>query len=69
MNPKLCKVCGRPIPEERLAVLPGTVVCVKCSTEKPRKGVMVWSQKTAPELVTLDADSEALRISKLRTWH
>jgi len=35
---------------------------VACSTELPRKGFMVYNQKTAPELSTVDGnDPEAIR--------
>ena len=65
-----CCKCGKPIPEERLAILPNTRVCVACSQEKPRKGFMVFSHKTAPELVTVDADDkESLRIVEKNKHH
>lgn len=32
-----CSSCGQPIPQERLAVLPNTTVCVACSDEQPRR--------------------------------
>jgi RNA polymerase-binding transcription factor DksA len=51
-----CQTCGKEIPEERLAILPNTRVCVACSTEKPKKGVMVCHKKMASELVTMDSD-------------
>lgn len=50
---KKCK-CGAVIPAERLAILPNTTSCVKCSTEQPKKGQMVYNHKTAPELVVTD---------------
>lgn len=31
-----CEKCGAPIPEERLAALPGCTTCVKHSDAKPR---------------------------------
>lgn len=36
MQEKRCIKCGEPIDAERLEILPKTVTCVKCSTEKIR---------------------------------
>jgi len=36
-----CEICGVQIPEARLKVLPHTTTCVRCSSEKPRAGIMV----------------------------
>ena len=47
---RLCSTCKESIGEARLLALPRTTVCVKCSTEKPLKGVMVYDHKTAPTL-------------------
>jgi DnaK suppressor protein len=33
----LCKECGEPISEERLAILPHTTVCVKCARKRSRR--------------------------------
>jgi hypothetical protein len=30
-----CEFCGKKIPKERLAILPDTTTCVKCSQIKP----------------------------------
>ncbi len=30
-NARCCRVCGAEIPQERLAVIPDTLVCVRCS--------------------------------------
>lgn len=30
-----CWKCGKPIPEERLKILPTTTTCVNCSTVRP----------------------------------
>jgi DksA/TraR C4-type zinc finger protein len=30
-NAKCCRICGAEIPQERLEVIPDTMVCVKCS--------------------------------------
>jgi hypothetical protein len=59
-----CLNCGQPIPEERLEALPNVKFCVRCVDQYgPKKvGFMVYSHKTAPELVVIDGrDSEALR--------
>jgi len=31
----LCEFCGKPIPEERLEILPETTTCVECSQTQP----------------------------------
>lgn len=33
----ICKECGEPISEERLAILPHTTVCVKCARKRSRR--------------------------------
>ena len=33
----ICKECGVPISEERLAVLPHTATCVNCARRRPRR--------------------------------
>jgi hypothetical protein len=35
-----CTKCGCEIPERRLKALPGTRVCVNCSSTKPVKGII-----------------------------
>jgi hypothetical protein len=55
---KNCKVCGQPIPLERLEALPETETCVGCSDEKKKMGFMDYSHKTAPEFVEIDPNME-----------
>ncbi len=45
---KKCRQCGEEIPAARLAALPSTKTCIKCSKVKPQKGFMTWEHKTAP---------------------
>jgi len=33
----ICKECGEPVSEERLAILPHTTVCVKCARKRSRR--------------------------------
>jgi len=33
----ICKECGEPISEERLAILPQTTVCVECARKRSRR--------------------------------
>jgi RNA polymerase-binding transcription factor DksA len=33
----ICKQCGEPISEERLAILPQTTVCVNCARKRSRR--------------------------------
>jgi hypothetical protein len=54
-----CAKCGNEIPAERLAILPNTRVCVKCSTEKPKLGFMTSEKKMHSELTIVSADDTA----------
>lgn len=51
---KLCKNCQIPIPVERLAILPDTEECVKCSSVERLVGFMDFGHKTAGECVAVD---------------
>ena len=66
MTGRLCSTCKEPIGEARLLALPRTAVCVKCSTEKPLKGVMVYDHKTAPvlQIGTEEAIAEFKRLDR-----
>ena len=33
----VCEQCGRPIPDERLRIMPETTVCVQCAGEIERR--------------------------------
>jgi DnaK suppressor protein len=35
-----CEACGAEIPEERLAVMPDTTLCMPCQRQRERKGVV-----------------------------
>jgi hypothetical protein len=50
-----CLECGKPIPKERLKVLPNTTTCVKCSQEKPVLGMVIWDGNRA-ETITVNAE-------------
>ena len=62
-----CEICEEIIPTARLAALPDTTMCVKCSEKhgpKRRHGFMVSNgpKGTASVLITVDPDNEeALR--------
>lgn len=45
-----CVRCKNIIPAERLAVLPDTHTCVKCSTVEKYVGAMIYDHKTAGRL-------------------
>lgn len=47
---RVCR-CGTVISRERLEILPNTYSCVRCSTEQPYQGAMIFDHKTAPRLV------------------
>lgn len=55
---KKCEYCGAEIPEERIKALRDDVsYCVKCADDHappPKVGFMVFSHKTAPELIQVD---------------
>lgn len=68
---KKCKGCEGSIPEERMEALPDTEYCVNCAETQgsTRKGFMVYSHKTAPELIMVDSSNtedirQATRASK-----
>jgi hypothetical protein len=57
-----CRVCGNPLPIERLEALPNTTTCVDHSDATPKVGFMVYGHKTAGECILIDPrDQEALR--------
>ena len=52
---RYCKFCGQEIPAGRLKILPNTTSCVPCvekngDVDTP-VGIMIFSHKTAPEMV------------------
>lgn len=64
-----CK-CGVEIPAARLAALPGTKTCIKCSTVKPVKGHMITPHKTGShiELVPESLHEEIQSTNHRRTY-
>lgn len=61
-EPRCCRVCGKPIPAERLEALPNTAHCVEHSDVKKKVGFMVYPHKTGSSIVMIDPDdTEALR--------
>lgn len=65
MNERTCNKCGKLIPQARLDVLPETTTCVQCSGVKAKKVYSVYSHKTAPELITIEADdTESIRLAE-----
>jgi len=56
--------CGRTISAIRIAVLPDTLVCASCSTERPALTFMVYSGKNTSDLCVIRADAaEAVRLA------
>jgi hypothetical protein len=55
-----CKSCANQIEEERLEILPNTLLCAQCAIRlnivKPRKGIMVFDHKTGGTLQTMSAE-------------
>jgi hypothetical protein len=59
-----CKACDNKISKARLEVLPNTEYCIECADKHTAdfKGFMVFSHKTAPELIKIPlTNSEAIR--------
>ena len=63
-----CEVCGSVIPQARLEALSDATTCVGCSDTAKVTGLMVWSHKTAPEIV-IARDAELLRPYDRRGFH
>lgn len=60
-----CNYCGCEVHPMRLEILPDTECCAKCSTTPRNKVFMMYTHKTAGEIVTVNgADTEALRIAE-----
>lgn len=53
-----CRVCGEPIPAERLEALPDTLECVKHSSVPKVVGFMCFDHKTAPTLLVIKEDEQ-----------
>lgn len=55
-----CKSCANKIEQERLDILPDTLLCACCARTlnvvKPRKGIMVFDHKTGGSLQTMSHD-------------
>lgn len=59
---RVCKHCQKPIPVERLAIIPNTEECVNCSSVKKVVGFMDFGHKTGGEFVAVDpSNKENLR--------
>ena len=63
---KLCRACGEIIDPERVECMPDTDLCISCadSTGPVLKAYMVFSHKTAPELMIVDGrNAEHVRLA------
>ena len=56
-----CLICNQPIPLERLEAIPNTQFCVKHVPNTKPLGFLVYSHKTAPELMIIPPTPEAIR--------
>lgn len=61
---KTCLVCGVPIPLERLEALPNTCYCINHAPNVKQSGYLVYSHKTAPELLLIPNNPESHRQAK-----
>lgn len=59
-----CIVCNTPIPPERLEALPNTCYCIEHAPTVKPTGYLVYSHKTAPELLIIPNNPESLRQAK-----
>ena len=66
---KACEICGDNIHENRLEFFPAVTTCLDCSDDvtKPIKGYMIYSHKTAGEVV-MTSGAENIRILE-REYH
>lgn len=58
---RFCEKCVKPIPQERLDILPNTFRCVACSDESKTEGVVEYGHKTAGVICILPKDPEMKR--------
>lgn len=56
-----CSECGKPIPQERLKILPETTTCVKCSKVESLKGFPVWDGTTSDLVIVSDTQAKQLQ--------
>jgi hypothetical protein len=66
MREVTCISCSKPIPEERaefLAEAGKACVCVHCSSEQHKVCFLDYSHKTAPSLVVVGTNPEAIRLA------
>lgn len=56
----LCKVCGEPIPEKRIQILPGTKTCVKHSSSSKLVGMPITIGKGDDTYTDLNIMSEEI---------
>jgi hypothetical protein len=60
-----CLQCQEEIPAIRLEIFPDTDCCAKCSKTPKNKVFMMYSHKTAGEIVAVNGDNkEAIRIAE-----
>lgn len=66
-----CIYCGMDLDSDRYEFLKETnraVVCMGCTIESPKMGLMDYGHKTAPQMVLLPNNPEVQRIA-LRAFH
>ena len=60
---RLCSVCQQAIDPERLECLPDTTTCTEHSQARKVRGFDVYGHKTAPTLMFIPDDPEAMRLA------
>lgn len=64
-----CTICNEPIPLERLEALPNTLFCIKHAPTNNPIGFLVYSHKTAPQLIILPPSTSPETIRQARRAH
>ena len=59
-----CELCGDLIHPDRIELLPNTRTCVRCSTEEPIVGFMIYNHKTAGEVIMTSGAENIRRLER-----
>ena len=59
-----CELCGDLIHPDRIELLPDTRTGVRCSTEEPIGGFMIYNHKTAGEVIMTPGAENIRRLER-----
>jgi hypothetical protein len=62
--PMNCSMCGERIHPDRLEILPDTHTCTDCSDEERMVGFMIYSHKTAGEVIMTSGAENVRRLQR-----